>query len=57
MMPECKILEDNAKNNCEEWKSYEETPEFAKVYMKMGKKTKKSGKKPAKKKKEEKKRE
>ena len=35
-MPECKILEENARNNCESWKNYKVTPEFSKVYQKQG---------------------
>ena len=32
-MPELKQLELNAKDNAEKWKTYEETDEFRKVYI------------------------
>ena len=32
-MPELKQLELTAKSNAERWKTYEETPEFRKVYQ------------------------
>ena len=32
-MPELKQLELNAKDNAEQWKTYEETEEFRKVYL------------------------
>ena len=33
IMPELKQLEMTAKSNAERWKTYEETPEFRKVYQ------------------------
>ena len=32
-MPELKTLEQNAKDNAEAWKTYEETEEFRQVYV------------------------
>ena len=34
IIPTCAILEQNAKNNEQKWKTYEETPQFKQVYRK-----------------------
>ena len=34
LMPTLKQLENNARDNAEKWKTYEETEDFKKVYVK-----------------------